>query len=254
MNIKQAITAALLTLCTSSPSVAEIIPKPDGTGGDARITHFHYKENQVYRIFVAERLITYVHFPPGEVVRSLGSGDTESYQITRLQGGRVIAFKPEILNSDTNLTVLTNRGIYNFSLTPTESRARVPFRVTFYTNPNHSKSSPSSRVGSVSASALKSTGRVVNKNYSKSGSAKFSPRAVWDDGVHTYMQIPENAELPGIFRVLPDGREQLVNTTTKARGVIQIHGLSELWSVRIEDEAICIRNDTVPTSQQRAES
>ena len=165
---------------------------------------------------MGERLITYVHFPQGETVRSIGAGDTESFQITRLQEGRVIAFKPEILNSDSNLTVLTNRGTYNFYLVPAESaaeRKRVPFRVTFY-NKNNSGGTTTRR-GTVARSEPKPTGRFVNQNYSRSGKAEFAPTAVWDDGVHTYMQIPQDAELPGIFRVLPDGRELMVNTTVK---------------------------------------
>ena len=83
----------------------------------------------------------------------------------------------------------------------------------------------------------------MNQNYSRSGKADFAPTAVWDDGVHTYMQIPQDAELPGIFRVLPDGRELMVNTTVKERGIIQVQGLSDLWTLRIEDTSICVRND-----------
>ena len=241
----KALTATAATvLAFSTPLLAEITPTPDGKNADHRITHFHYVENQVYRIPVGERLITYVHFPQGETVRSIGAGDTESFQITRLQEGRVIAFKPEILNSDSNLTVLTNRGTYNFYLVPAENtaeRKRVPFRVTFYSKNN--RSGTTTRRGTVARSEPKPTGRFVNQNYSRSGKAEFAPTAVWDDGVHTYMQIPQDAELPGIFRVLPDGRELMVNTTVKERGIIQVQGLSDLWSLRIEDTSICVRND-----------
>lgn len=238
-------TALLFSLGTAG--FAEIVPTPDGQNADDRVTHFHYAENQVYRINVGERLITYIHFPQGETVRSIGSGDTESYQITRLQDGRVIAFKPEILNSDSNMTILTNRGKYNFYLVPAtteEERAKVPFRVTIYADTNHTGAAASSRwLDRIARSEPKPTGKFVNSNYSKSGKAGFVPTAIWDDGVHTYMQIPQDAELPGIFRVLPDGRELMVNTTVKPRGVIQVQGLSDLWTLRIEDTSICIRND-----------
>ncbi|EEE35160.1 hypothetical protein RKLH11_4334 [Rhodobacteraceae bacterium KLH11] len=239
------VTALLLSFGTAGN--AELSPTPDGPDADPRVAHFHYSENQVYRINVGERLITYIHFPQGETVRSIGSGDTKSYQITRLQEGRVIAFKPEILNSDSNMTILTNRGKYNFYLVPAtteEERAKVPFRVTIYPNEKYGAASASSGwLHRVARSEPKPTSKVVNSNYSKSGKAGFVPTAVWDDGVHTYMQIPQDAELPGIFRVLPDGRELMVNTTVKPRGVIQVQGLSDHWTLRIEDTSICIRND-----------
>ncbi|WP_300074070.1 TrbG/VirB9 family P-type conjugative transfer protein [uncultured Ruegeria sp.] len=237
--------ALLLTLTFSlaSQAFAEIQPRPDGKNADPRVTHFHYAEHQVYRINVGERLITYVHFPEGETVRSIGAGDTESYQITRLQEGRVIAFKPEVMNSDSNMTVLTNRGTYNFYLVPTEERSNVPFRVTFYTDPKHGRATATRGRNSVVGAAPKPTGQFINQNYARSGTADFAPTAVWDDGVHTYMQIPQDAELPGVFRVLPDGREMMVNTTMKPRGILQVHGTADLWTLRIEDTAICIRND-----------
>ncbi|WP_298855554.1 TrbG/VirB9 family P-type conjugative transfer protein [uncultured Ruegeria sp.] len=242
-TLKTLTTATAAVLALSMPVLAEITPTPDGKNADHRITHFHYVENQVYRIPVGERLITYVHFPQGETVRSIGAGDTESFQITRLQEGRVIAFKPEILNSDSNLTVLTNRGSYNFYLVPAETtaeRKNVPFRVTFYSN---NKGGTTTTRGKVARGEPKPTGRFVNQNYSRSSKADFAPTAVWDDGVHTYMQIPQDEELPGIFRVLPDGRELMVNTTVKERGIIQVQGLSDLWTLRIEDDSICVRND-----------
>jgi type IV secretion system protein VirB9 len=245
-TLKTLTTATAAVLALSMPVLAEIEPTPDGAKADHRVTHFHYAENQVYRVPVGERLITYVHFPQGETVRSIGAGDTESFQITRLQEGRVIAFKPEILNSDSNLTVLTNRGTYNVYLVPAKTameRKKVPFRVTFYADQRHSNGEAAHGRGKVARSEPKPTGRFVNQNYSRSGKADFAPSAVWDDGVHTYMQIPQDAELPGIFRVLPDGRELMVNTTVKERGIIQVQGLSDLWTLRIEDTSICVRND-----------
>lgn len=242
MNLIPFALTALLALVPATASFAELLPNPDGTGGDARVTHFHYKENQVYRINVAERITTFVHFPAGEVVRTIGNGDDVSFQVTRLLSGTAIQIKPQHI-TDANLTVLTNRGTYNFYLTPSRDRGTTPFRVTIYGDENHSNEPQSRRRGSVAGTEARPTGHVVNTSYTRSGTAPFEPRAVWDDGVHTYMQIPEHAELPGIFRVLPDGQEQIVNTTTKPNGVIQVHGLSNIWSVRIEEEAICIRNE-----------
>ena len=49
-SFKTLTATAAAVLAFSTPLLAEITPTPDGKNADHRITHFHYVENQVYRI------------------------------------------------------------------------------------------------------------------------------------------------------------------------------------------------------------
>lgn len=229
-----AIAHTLLFLAIST-NVAIADQKPVPLPADGRIKTFVYNENTVYRLDMHTNFISTVQFGQGEVVESIQVGDSASWQIIRLKRGDVISVKP--LNSDavTNMTVYTDRRVYTFELRAHRGtaghRQNHNFRTTFR-YPTNTLSEFSS------TTATRST---KNFDYFVAGEAPFAPVEVYDNGKQTFFRFPENAPLPGVFRVGAKGREFVVNSRT-AGNTIVVDGVQELWTVRIGEEALCVSN------------
>lgn len=231
---KNILSATLAFFALSAlPALADQRPVP--LPADARIKQFIYNENTVYRLDMHTNFISTVQFGKNEVVESIQVGDSASWQIIRLKRGDVISIKP--LNSDavTNMTVYTDRRVYTFELRAHRGsaghRQNHNFRTTF--------KYPASVIAEFGTTATSQAGR--NFDYLVAGSAPFSPVEVYDNGKQTIFTFPENAPLPGIFRVGSGGKEYLVNSRTADNQII-VDGVYREWTVRIGEEAICVSN------------
>ncbi len=122
-------------------------------------------------------------------------GDSESWQVIRLQRGNVLAVKPLIEGAATNMTVYTSANVYTFELRALTVGAGSPslsYRIDFrYLDKERA----------ASAAATERRSRPRDPNYYVAGKAAFQPVAVYDDGRATYFQFPANAPRPAIFRV-----------------------------------------------------
>ena len=218
---------------TTNFAIAEQKPVP--LPADKRIKTFVYNENTVYRLDMHTNFISTVQFGQGEVVESIQVGDSASWQIIRLKRGDIISIKP--LNSDavTNMTVYTDRRVYTFDLRTHRGaaghRQNHNFRTTFRY--------PTNTVSEFGAKTV--TSGAKNFEYFVAGEAPFAPVEVYDNGKQTFFRFPENAPLPGVFRVGDKGREFVVNSRT-AGSTIVVDGVQKLWTVRIGEEAICVSN------------
>ena len=90
--------------------------QPRSIGADPRIKQYTYVKDTVYRLDVAMKIITSIEFAPGEAIDSVLMGDSESWQVIRLQSGNVLAVKPLIAGARTNMTVYTSQNTYTFEL------------------------------------------------------------------------------------------------------------------------------------------
>lgn len=52
----------------------------------------------------------------------------------------------------------------------------------------------------------------VSGSYRVSGAKAIRPSLIWDDGIKTYLDWPENIEAPAIFAIDASGQESLVNS------------------------------------------
>lgn len=238
-----AVPLLLCCLACALPSSGTATQLPhQHDGGDARILHFHYRENEVYQIDLNFRFITQVQFAKGETIRALQIGDSVSFQVTPLKRGDIFTVKPLIEDARTNLNIITNKRTYTFYLRALpneeyEARDGTNFRISFE-YPADAKR----RASFVAlTSGTRATGHKWNTAYQLSGRADFAPLEVYDDGVNTWIRYDKAARRPAVFRTDDKGRESLVNHTAHPNHVVQLHGLSDFWSLRIGDELVCIR-------------
>ncbi len=226
----------VLSLC-APPSQAETGPRP--IGADPRIKQYTYGPTTVYQLDLAMKIITSIEFAPGEAIDSVLMGDSESWEVIRLQSGNVLAVKPLILGARTNMTVYTRQRTYTFEMraVPASSgSASLNYRIGFrYPEQERAKATRTS----VEAS------RPRDPNYYVAGpKVAWRPVSVYDDGRQTTFVFAPDAPRPAIFRVDATGRESIINLRETDGGTV-VTGTSDRWTLRIGDEELCVAHQRV---------
>lgn len=234
--MKLALTLLAL-LASAGPVLAETQPRPFPK--DSRIRSFTYDEHEVYRLDTYMRFITSIEFAPGENIESVQVGDSESWQIVRLDRGDVLSVKPLIEGAYTNMTVYTDLRPYTFELRARQGQVGSPnlnYRVSFRYPEEEARQR---------RAAIERAERPKDYDYYAAGNApEITPLQVYDDGKRTIFVFPENARRPGIFLVGPDGRESIVNVRHDEDASI-VDRVSDRWTIRIGDEEICVAHGDV---------
>jgi type IV secretion system protein VirB9 len=218
------LTAGLVNSASSQP--ASLPPTP--VAGDARMVTFEFDDDRIYKVLLRPRNATQLEFGQGEVVTYVSAGDKNDFVVTVPASRAFVEVKPKWDDSSTNLLVVTTRHTYHIELQSTGGGRKWYARVAW----NHEDASGLDATGE--AAATSDSGRTallrhadkaedvvshgidldrMNTAYTLSGDAEFRPTQVFDDGVRTFLRIPERLqELPALFMVTPDTRElALVN-------------------------------------------
>ncbi|MBM9595055.1 TrbG/VirB9 family P-type conjugative transfer protein [Roseitranquillus sediminis] len=228
---------ALALLASVTTAAAETKPRPFPE--DPRIRSYVYDEHEVYRLDTYLRFITAIEFAAGENIESVQVGDSESWQIVRLNRGDVLSIKPLIDGAYTNMTVYTDRRAYTFELRARQGQVGSPnlnYRVSF-TYPEEE----AARRRKAAERAL----RPRDYDYHAAGkAASIRPIQVYDDGRQTFFVFPEGARRPAIFAADASGRESVVNVTHDENASV-VDRVSERWTLRIGDEELCIAHGRV---------
>lgn len=235
MKIKA--TVFLLAISLATQGLASGTPK--GGAKDIRIRTAVYDSQQVYLIETDQKFDTTIHFGKGERFMGLTAGDTESFEIVPLKNlGNVVSIKPHVAGAVTNMTVITNRRTYAFELREGHISGRTGrFYQVHFEYPNERKRSASG------GQVAKTYNAPKNYNYGVSGNADFEPASVWDDGRYTYFTFAENIRQPSVFKVDGTGRERTVNWTQQGN-TVRVLGLSPAWTLRIDDQELCVAKNT----------
>jgi len=224
---------------------AEIVP-PKGAV-DSRIRVAAYNGDEVYKLrgFVGYQID--LQFEAGETFTGLGAGDLEGLSFVGQDNH--LFLKPKAAKVATNLTVLTNRRHYQFDYTalpqrPSADDQGVIYSLRFTYAPAPSlvaAEAAAKRVDSQLESA--STHRPQNSDYWYCGQPTLRPTAASDDGVHTRLTFPANAELPAIFVRNDDGSESLLNFNIEA-GDVLVHRVARRFILRRGKLTGCVVNQS----------
>lgn len=191
---------------------------------DSRIKHVVYQENNVVPILGMTFTTTQIQFGDKEEILDIEGGDSTAWMVTyHPELSNTVFVKPTILDSSTNLTVITNQHAYYFHLTSNKKLERNPaqqtYAVKFVYQPTN-----------IPANIAKQTPpkvnpfihpKVLNTAYRFSGSPQLVPRHVFDDGKFTYFELALNGAVPAIFAVDDkQGKESTVNTRREGKYLI----------------------------------
>ena len=189
--------------------VAARIPEPGPV--DPHIQSILYSPDEVIQLRGALGWQIMLEFGSDERIENVSIGDALAWQVTPNKRARNLFLKPLIKNATTNMTVVTDKRRYAFSLETTPRLRTTPWVVQF--------DYPREVVETIEE-PLPPPPPPLNFAYHMAGDATLLPARVWDDGLMTYFEFAENTPIPAIFAGGPGKTESLVNSMTRDRVIV----------------------------------
>jgi type IV secretion system protein VirB9 len=250
--MKKLLVLAVLALTTHAAFSAKV---PQPTAADQRIRQVVYSPSEVYEVTGSYRLTTTIEFEKGETVQYLTLGDTIAWQAHPM--GHRVHLKPVEPRAVTNLTVVSDRRTYHFRLTSATPKDKLDatYLLRFsYSSEGDIAVNPAAVRRPAGASAkddLANRVKVRNCNYAVSGSRSVKLIRACDDGLFTFLEFAENANLPAFFSVDSGGNESVVNYRMEGKYVV-IERVGSLFTLRDGQEALCLFNEDKPFEASNA--
>lgn len=174
---------------------APLPPIPPPVYRDPRLREVVYDPNGVVTLSVAPGRQMTVLFGAGERIASVAVGDSGSWQVTAGRSGDSLFVKP--LNaSETNMTVITDAGVYLFDLVPGGAMDSVYLMRFVYPD---------------AAAAEQVAPARMSRPYKVRGAKILRPDIISDDGFRTYIAWSAGKAMPAVFAIAPSGEEMLVD-------------------------------------------
>jgi len=218
---------------------------------DARIRTVTYNPRDVVKIVGHYGYHTIVEFAEGEEILTEAIGDSVAWQVTHTERGNTLSLKPQEMNAETNLTVITNRRRYTFFLTAKKGAPGpdmtwlLEFR--YPEDERLAREAALARVKARKASVVSESpveAGDLNFDYSYSGSKKFRPERIYDDGEFTYFKFSKKQERPAIFLVDDEKKESLLNESIEG-AYVKVHRVGKRFSLRGNGALTCVFNDAL---------
>lgn len=235
--MKKLITTLLLV--ANALAFAQQLPQP--TKEDARVTRVPFQEHNVVKLKARTFTNTQILFNPKETVLVVEGGDTAGWMVTFHEHLPYMVFvKPTLFNSNTNMTVVTDKHNYYFQVTSNQSIENDsvnPIYALQFTYPEEEKAKleAARRAAVLRNTALSKQHKdpkTLNWNYRFSGSAELIPQHVYDDGQFTYFELSPTQPVPAVFAVdNKQGKESVVNTRRQGQLLI-IQRLAPQFTLR----------------------
>ncbi len=198
-----------LAACALLLLLAARIPEPGAV--DPHIQSVLYTPDEVVRLQGALGWQVMLEFGADERIENVSIGDSTAWQVTPNKRARNLFLKPLKKNATTNMTVVTDRRRYAFSLETTPRRLTTPWVVRF--------EYPREVVQAIEE-PLPPPAPILNFAYRSKGDRAVLPARVWDDGVMTYFEFAADRSLPAIFAGGPGKSETLVNSLIRGRVIV----------------------------------
>lgn len=235
--------AAILMLLSFNASALDL---PANSAYDHRIRTVVYNRLDVVQVDTVVGIQTHIEFEPGELYVAHAFGDPQAWTFsTKLNH---IFLKPKADDADTNLTIITNRRVYNFRLSYFTERnsTKTLYSLLFdYPDTRTKEMEESAKVALVEDAFKQQRGRN-NTDYDFWGDLDIAPINAWDDQEFTYIKFSPNTDMPGIYLVDADGNESLANRSAvgMAHNVYAVQKVNRLWMLRLGDRAVAVHNNS----------
>lgn len=215
---------------------------------DPRVRVIDYNEYDVVVLKTFYGVQTHIKVAEDETVLGYSCGDDAAWSIE--YRGRHAFVKPTDMRADTNLSILTDKRIYHFSLQVqkkpiTDKTAWKNKNLIYSLSFRYPEEEAKKRIEAQKAeqkrlekiaqqNAIVATentikqelkdAKTVNVNYDYwvAGSELIAPTAARDDGRFTYLTFGNNKDFPAVFEVAADGSESIINTSVDGN-VLLVH-------------------------------
>ena len=224
----------------------------ESSRSDRRIRYVAYDPDEVVQVEAVVGVVTHIVLEPGEVYVTHAFGDGKAWDFAVKANHYFLKAVAE--NADSNLTIVTDRRSYHFSLKlVTASDRPGTFELVFdYPDERARKESDQARRRQVEEGFTRKPSSV-NLDYTMSGDYDIAPVNAWDDRQFTYFRFPGNRDIPAIYMVDEDGAESIVNrhSTGAANEIVVMHKVAPRWVLRLGTRALAIWNDAYDPSGRR---
>ncbi|MCW8208096.1 P-type conjugative transfer protein VirB9 [Verminephrobacter aporrectodeae subsp. tuberculatae] len=224
----------LIGLLVPILAIAEITP-PKGDY-DPRVRVVDYNPMNVVKLSTFYGVSTHVQFGKSETIKDVAVGDDQAWKV--IPRGNHLFIKPQATHADTNVTVITDKRTYHFSLVVQPRQVKDS---TAWSDPNLIFSLafryPDEELINAKTEALKAsimevksklsdaTKESQNIDYWIAGSDEVSPTAARDDGRFIYLTFSNNRDMPAVYSVDEQGNEALINTNVIDSNTIVVQRL-----------------------------
>lgn len=220
---------------------------------DSRIKTIVFNENEVYQLKFHYGFQSFVEFSEDEEIELISLGEAFPWRLTPVR--KRLFIRPLQVGVKTNLTIVTTKRTYQFEISADAYDGRADeeliYSVRFY-YPERPQKLPTLQSSADITEEVggkkgkKDKGYSLNFNYSLAGEAdEITPTKVFDDGLFTYFQFPENnLVIPSIQIVEADGRETSLNYRIDGSYVV-VDTLERQYSLRLGKDLICIFNNSL---------
>lgn len=197
---------------------------------DARLVELNYDKNQIFRIKVKKNTATRIMLEAGEHIISSATGfasdckkENNDWCVVANVGDNTLFVKPKAqAQGINNLELTTDRRIYSLELSTVRDSgptAELPmYRVTFRY--------PAGGSRAAGAWQWDYTMQALP------GSMAIAPSLAFDDGRHTRLKFPSQAELPAIFAVDASGKESPLPLRVDEEGVVVLERVVDDFVLR----------------------
>ncbi len=258
MKLGSWIGGTVLVLCVwaSQYAFAEQTPKPGLV--DSRIRVVAYDPDQVIKIRGYVGYQIFFEFAEGETFVNLAAGDNKALDVGYEANHLVI--KPLAEKVATNITVITNRRVYQFDYSATAAKpnpalGNVIYSLRFIYPQDEAKKAAEQLEQERTNQRLAGQGpqRPRNANYWACGSSAIRPVSAYDDGVQTRLRFAAHSEFPAMYVKNDDDSESLLNFTVEGEDVV-IHRVSHRFVLRRGRLVACIENRSFDGGGERLQS
>jgi type IV secretion system protein VirB9 len=227
---------------------------------DPRVRIVAYDAEQVIRLhgFVGYQI--HFQFAEGETFVNLAAGDNKALDVGYEANHLVL--KPLAEKVATNITVITNRRVYQFDYSasaerPDPEREDVIYSLRFIYPQDEARKAAEAleqqRTNLKLASADQDPHRARNRNYWGCGAMAIRPQSAYDDGVQTRIRFAAHAEFPTMYVKNDDDSESLVNFTVDNDEVV-IHRVARSFVLRRGKLVACVQNRSFDGGGQRLDT
>ncbi len=244
---------------------------------DSRIRTLVYNPNEVYELKFYYNYQSFIEFSDDEEIEMISIGEAFAWRLT--PAAKRLFIRPLEIAAHTNMTIITNKRTYHFDIRSDEFNGKADedlvYTVRFFypqigqplpippqlSVPNiaaKAKSLPRGLPGVIKTPMpsvkldTKLPGIIernpeeatLNFDYSLAGKAdKITPLKVYDDGVETHFQFPDdNLLIPTISTVNSSGSENPVIYVVRDRYVV-VPTVTRQFTLRLSDSLLCVYNN-----------
>jgi type IV secretion system protein VirB9 len=227
---------------------------------DPRVRVVAYDPEQVIKLhgFVGYQI--HFQFAEGETFVNLAAGDNKALDVGYEANHLVL--KPLAEKVATNITVITNRRVYQFDYSasaerPDPDRQDVIYSLRFIYPQDEARKAAEEleqqHANLKLASADQDSHRPRNTNYWGCGASAIRPEMAYDDGVQTRLRFAAHAEFPTMYVKNDDDSESLLNFTVENDEVV-IHRVARSFVLRRGKLVACLQNRSFDGGGQRLKS